>query len=316
MKQFAVKSTALLVAAGLGFGAASAWSAESLQDVMKRQPQPAGPAGRGQDLRSDRQARRVRGVQLRRPVWPDHRVWHSVHAHPEISRRVHSRNPGRATAMTKTQGRPQPGSHRRQGHHLGRHAPPGHFRDQGKYDGQFLFINDKGQSPPGGDRPARFRDQSRSSSTDLQVRARRRLRDAEYRLRHRSGSVPAPWKTRSSIPRGVQRKYRGGVTYWKFDRKEGRIDPKQSFSSSCRRILRICRMPAKGPLTVGPSPTPSAPSATSAASKGTSARTRPVARQGHRLSARDQLEEGRRTGCRRQAVKTINGHGFCRWTSP
>ena len=36
MKKFAVKSTTLLVAAGIGFGAASAWSAESLQDVMKR----------------------------------------------------------------------------------------------------------------------------------------------------------------------------------------------------------------------------------------------------------------------------------------
>ena len=36
MKRFAVKSTTLLVAAGIGFGAASAWSAESLQDVMKR----------------------------------------------------------------------------------------------------------------------------------------------------------------------------------------------------------------------------------------------------------------------------------------
>jgi nitrous-oxide reductase len=37
MKKFAVKPTVLLIAAGIGFGAAtSAWSAESLQDVMKR----------------------------------------------------------------------------------------------------------------------------------------------------------------------------------------------------------------------------------------------------------------------------------------
>ena len=37
MKKFVVKSTVLLVAAGIGWGAAStAWSAESLQDVMKR----------------------------------------------------------------------------------------------------------------------------------------------------------------------------------------------------------------------------------------------------------------------------------------
>ena len=37
MKKFAVKTTALLIAAGLGVGAAgSAFAAESLQDVMKR----------------------------------------------------------------------------------------------------------------------------------------------------------------------------------------------------------------------------------------------------------------------------------------
>ena len=36
MKKFAVKSTTLLVAAGIGFGAANVWAAESLQDVMKR----------------------------------------------------------------------------------------------------------------------------------------------------------------------------------------------------------------------------------------------------------------------------------------
>ena len=36
MKRFAVKSTVLLVAAGIGFGAATSWAAESLQDVMKR----------------------------------------------------------------------------------------------------------------------------------------------------------------------------------------------------------------------------------------------------------------------------------------
>lgn len=36
MKTFAVKTTALLIAAGLGLGAGSAFAAESLQDVMKR----------------------------------------------------------------------------------------------------------------------------------------------------------------------------------------------------------------------------------------------------------------------------------------
>ncbi|KAB2924237.1 MAG: cytochrome C, partial [Dechloromonas sp.] len=37
MSQFAVKSTVLAIAAGIGLGAATAaWSAESLQDVLKR----------------------------------------------------------------------------------------------------------------------------------------------------------------------------------------------------------------------------------------------------------------------------------------
>ncbi len=36
MKKFAVRSTTLLLAAGLGLAAAASWSAESLQDVMKR----------------------------------------------------------------------------------------------------------------------------------------------------------------------------------------------------------------------------------------------------------------------------------------
>ena len=36
MKKFVVKSTTMLIVAGLGLSATSVWSAESLQDVMKR----------------------------------------------------------------------------------------------------------------------------------------------------------------------------------------------------------------------------------------------------------------------------------------
>ena len=58
MKTFTQRSTVLLLAAGMGLAAATAWSAETLQDVMKRaESESAGLAGGGEDLCTDGQAR-------------------------------------------------------------------------------------------------------------------------------------------------------------------------------------------------------------------------------------------------------------------
>ena len=42
-------------------------------------------------------------------------------------------------------------------------------------------------------------------------------------------------------------KYRGGVTYWKFDRKEGRLDPKKSFSLELPPYSQDLSDAGKGP---------------------------------------------------------------------
>jgi nitrous-oxide reductase len=42
-------------------------------------------------------------------------------------------------------------------------------------------------------------------------------------------------------------KYRGGITYWKFDRKEGRIDPKKSFSLELPPYSQDLSDAGKGP---------------------------------------------------------------------
>jgi len=91
MKLFTKQTATLALAAGMGFAAvSSAWSAESLQDVMKRRGLSQ------QDLLAASKtyvrpaSAMTRRLQFGWPVWPGDRVRRSVHAYPEIHRRVYA----------------------------------------------------------------------------------------------------------------------------------------------------------------------------------------------------------------------------------
>ncbi len=250
MSRFAVKSTVLLVAAGIGFGAAStAWSAESLQDVLKRRglsqqdvlaaAKTYVPTGKRDEFvvfSSGGQSGQVivYGIPSMRILkyigvfTPE--PWQG-YGYDENSKAVLRQGniDGKEINWGDT-------------HH------PAISETNGQYDGQFLFINDKANP--------------RLAVIDLRdFETKQIVVNPIYKSEHGGAFVttnseyvieaaqyPAPLENKKFFPlEEMNDKYRGGVTYWKFDRKEGRINAKESFSVELPPYFQDLSDAGKGP---------------------------------------------------------------------
>ena len=229
--RFMVKSGLLALAAGLGLIASTSWGAESLQDVMKRRnlsqqdllaaAKTYVPGGKRDEFiafSSGGQSGQVivYGIPSMRILkyigvfTPE--PWQG-YGFDEESKAVLAG--GRINGKDLTWG---------DTHH------PAISETNGKYDGRFLFINDK--SNP------------RIAVIDLQdFETKQIVTNPIFKTDHggafvspntdyiiESAQLPAPLDGKFYPLEQFNDKYRGGVTYWKFDNKAGLIDPKQSFS--------------------------------------------------------------------------------------
>ncbi|MEN6584572.1 MAG: cytochrome C, partial [Sulfuricella sp.] len=232
MKPFNKRTTSLLVAATLGVGAAgSAWAAESLQDVMKARGLtqqnllaaaktyvPTGGRDEFTAFASGGQSGQiiVYGIPSMRILkyigvfTPE--PWQGYGFDEESKKVLRQGNiDGKEINWGDT-------------HH------PALSETNGDYDGQFLFINDKANP--------------RLAVIDLRdFETKQIVVNPLYKSEHGGAFVtpntdyvieaaqyPAPYSKKFVPLERFNEEYRGGVTYWKFDRKAGKIDPKQSFT--------------------------------------------------------------------------------------
>ena len=279
MKLFTKQTATLALAAGMGLAAASsAWSAESLQDVMKRRglsqqdllaaSKTYVPTGKRDDFvafSSGGQSGQVivYGIPSMRILkyigvfTPE--PWQG-YGFDESSKKVLAG--GNIDGKQITWG---------DTHH------PALSETNGKYDGQFLFINDKANP--------------RLAVIDLRdFETKQIVVNPIYKSEHGGAFVTqntdyiieaaqyaTPLANKKFVPlERFNEEYRGGVTYWKFDRKKGRIDVKKSFSVELPPYSQDLSDSGKLGPTAGRSPTPSVPSVMSAASSRVGLRMRPV----------------------------------------
>ncbi|MBU0594056.1 MAG: Sec-dependent nitrous-oxide reductase [Gammaproteobacteria bacterium] len=233
MKPFSKRTTSLLVAAGLGLGAASStWAAESLQDVMKRRglsqqdllaaSKTYVPTGKRDDFiafSSGGQSGQVIVYGI-----PSMRILKYIG--------VFTPEPWQGYGFDESSKKVL-----RQGNIDGKEINwgdthhPALSETNGKYDGQFLFINDKANP--------------RLAVIDLRdFETKQIVVNPIYKSEHGGAFVTpnteyvieaaqyaTPLANKKFVPlERFNEEYRGGVTYWKFDRKEGKLDPKESFS--------------------------------------------------------------------------------------
>ncbi|MFH2210811.1 MAG: Sec-dependent nitrous-oxide reductase [Pseudomonadota bacterium] len=233
MKPFSKRTTSLLVAAGLGLGAASStWAAESLQDVMKRRglsqqdllaaSKTYVPTGKRDEFiafSSGGQSGQVIVYGI-----PSMRILKYIG--------VFTPEPWQGYGFDESSKKVL-----RQGNIDGKEINwgdthhPALSETNGKYDGQFLFINDKANP--------------RLAVIDLRdFETKQIVVNPIYKSEHGGAFVTpnteyvieaaqyaTPLANKKFVPlERFNEEYRGGVTYWKFDRKEGKLDPKESFS--------------------------------------------------------------------------------------
>lgn len=249
MKQFNKQAASLLLAAGMGLAATAGWSAESLQDVMKRRGLsqqdllaasktyvPTGKRDEFVAFSSGGQSGQVivYGIPSMRILkyigvfTPE--PWQG-YGFDEESKKVLSG--GRIDGKDITWG---------DTHH------PGFSETNGEADGQFLFINDKANP--------------RIAVIDLRDFETKQIvvnpimksehggafvtPNSEYIIE--AVQYAAPLENKKFYPlEEFNEKYRGAVTYWKFDRKEGLIKPEQSFSLELPPYSQDLSDAGKGP---------------------------------------------------------------------
>jgi len=250
MKTRMKQTASLLLAAGIGFAVSgAAYSAESLQDVMKRRnlsqqdllaaAKTYVPTGKRDEFvvfSSGGQSGQVivYGIPSMRILkyigvfTPE--PWQG-YGFDEESKAVLAQ--GKIDGKDITWG---------DTHH------PAISETEGKYDGQFLFINDKANP--------------RLAVIDLRdFETKQIVVNPIYKSEHGGAFVTpnteyvieasqyaSPLANKKFEPlEEFNDKYRGGVTYWKFDRKEGRLDPSQSFSLELPPYSQDLSDAGKGP---------------------------------------------------------------------
>jgi len=249
MKNLTQRAIPLLLAAGMGLAAAAAWSAETLQDVMKRRSLsqqdllaaaktyvPTGGRDEFVAFSSGGQSGQiiVYGIPSMRILkyigvfTPE--PWQG-YGFDEESKRVLAE--GRIDGKDITWG---------DTHH------PAISETNGESDGQFLFINDKANP--------------RIAVVDLRdFETKQIVVNPIYKSEHGGAFVTpntdyifeaaqyaAPLENKKFYPlEEFNEKYRGGMTYWKFDRKEGLIDAKNSFSVELPPYSQDLSDAGKGP---------------------------------------------------------------------
>jgi hypothetical protein len=249
------------------------------RDASPAWPPAAGPAGGGEDLRADRQARRVRRLQLGRPERPGHRLWRAVDAHPQVHRRVHARALAGLRLRRELEGGADQGKIDGKTITWGDTHHPAISETNGEYDGQFLFINDKANP--------------RLAVIDLRdFETKQIVVNPIFKSEHGGAFVtpnteyvieaaqyPRRWRTRSSSrSRSSTRSTAAASPTGSSTARKAASSRRSPSPSNCRPTGRTCRTPARAPPTAGRSPTRSAPSATSAASRRAARPMRPAAR--------------------------------------
>lgn len=125
---------------------------------------------------------------------------------------------------------------------------PGLSETKGEYDGQWLFINDKINSRIA---VIDLRDfhtkQIVKNPFTLSDHGMAVTPDTEYVIESSHYGMPPEWESVPLTKNNYRDKYRGIITYWKFDRQKGRIDPSKSFAIELPPYMQDLTDAGKGP---------------------------------------------------------------------
>ncbi len=249
MKILTKNVISLVLATGMGLSAGTAWSAETLQDVMKRRGLSQ------QDLLAASKTYVPTGKRDEFVVFSSGGQSGQVIVYGIPSMRilkyigVFTPEPWQGYGFDENSK-----AVLRQGNIDGKEINwgdthhPAISETNGESDGQFLFINDKANP--------------RVAVIDLRdFETKQIVVNPIYKSEHggtfvtpnteyifEAAQYATPLENKKFYPlEEFNEKYRGGMTYWKFDRKEGRIDPKKSFSIELPPYSQDLSDAGKGP---------------------------------------------------------------------